>query len=376
MAVVKWKRRRSLCQPLAAATTLLIMMVMVLLVRDAPFLPGFRPELVDIMEYKECDVFFTEFFPPPAVITSFPKAMIQGTILDPTFECNVEAAIKHHPNLTVCLLIHSEDQEQISDISEDLKAIPETHNGTLKVLPLNMDVIFRQTPLDDWWREDLQFTLSKWKTAHMSDASRLAFMWKYAGLYLDHDVMIVQPTFELGINFIGLKSMEELGTSTIQFNQPKHPFLTKWLYMIPSSYNEDQKASIGSKLATQILVPFCQGEVPSSVKDLSQISGKFCDFNLHILQPEVLYPIPRREWEKLFANATPGKAVANLTGAATAAGSAAPNFAVHLWHDLSRFKYKTMTDIHSLSLYTHLARMNCPLTFRRRMKEVPESLTP
>ena len=269
--------------------------------------------------------------------------------LDLRFRCNIESAVKRHHNLTTCLLIHTGSKNKIKSISKDLKSLG---NQTM-VLPLDLNYIFQHTPLEDWWQEDLQFTLSKWKTYHISEAARLAFLWKYGGLYLDHDTMILKPTSGIGENFIGLQSMKEAGTSVLKFTR-NHPFLTKWLYLIPSNFNEDGRKSIGSSLATKILAPFCQGEVPAFVKDFSQVAGKYCDFNLHVLTDQVFYPIPKSHWEDLFA-AKDTIPFGNST------------FGVHLWHDLNHLKYKALDDIHFSSLYSMLAKSNCPETFKRHI---------
>ena len=45
--------------------------------------------------------------------------------------------------------------------------------------------------------------------------------------------MVLKSTNSLN-NAIGLSSFKRLGTSAMKFSNPGHPFLTKWLYSIPS----------------------------------------------------------------------------------------------------------------------------------------------
>ena len=42
----------------------------------------------------------------------------------------------------------------------------------IRVLSLNLDKVFEYTPLQDWWREDLRYTLSVWKSVHLSEVAR------------------------------------------------------------------------------------------------------------------------------------------------------------------------------------------------------------
>ena len=113
--------------------------------------------------------------------------------------------MKHHPNQTVCLLLHTDDREMVRHLETDLQStLPAFHNASrrssLRVVPMSLDQVFDRTPLFRWWQEELQFSLSKWKTNHLSDAARLAFLWKYGGMYLDHgtrkhDVPIIKAGY-------------------------------------------------------------------------------------------------------------------------------------------------------------------------------------
>ena len=42
----------------------------------------------------------------------------------------------------------------------------------VRLLSLNLDKVFEYTPLQDWWREDLRYTLSIWKSVHLSEVAR------------------------------------------------------------------------------------------------------------------------------------------------------------------------------------------------------------
>jgi hypothetical protein len=44
--------------------------------------------------------------------------------------------------------------------------------SNIRVFSLNLDKIFEWSPLQDWWREDLRYTLSIWKSVHLSQVAR------------------------------------------------------------------------------------------------------------------------------------------------------------------------------------------------------------
>ena len=200
-------------------------------------------------------------------------------------------------------------------------------------------------------------------------------------MFSSPDVMVLTSINSLN-NAIGLSSFKRLGTSAMKFSNPGHPFLTKWLYSIPSKntlilfkhihscytsyiplttgeYNEDDSGSIGPNLGTKLVVPFCQGDVPKKIlerQDLRQISGKFCDFDLEILSPpQSFYPIPREDWELVFQSKKGHHLLPNFN----------VSYAVHFWHQLNRNKYKAISDIPRDALYWDLAIDNCPKTCKK-----------
>ena len=64
------------------------------------------------------------------------------------------------------------------------------------VLPMELDSVFRWTPLGSWWEEEFQYLPSPWRTIHLADAARLALLWKYGGLYMDTDALTIKPFFD------------------------------------------------------------------------------------------------------------------------------------------------------------------------------------
>ena len=56
-----------------------------------------------------------------------------------------------------------------------------------------------------WWKEDFKYAHSPWRTVHLADAVRLAFIWKYGGLYLDLDSLVLEPFYDLEQNVLGIQ---------------------------------------------------------------------------------------------------------------------------------------------------------------------------
>ena len=86
-----------------------------------------------------------------------------------------------------------------------------SHLVNVAAIPLDADSLFRWTPMQEWWAEEFKYepAESPWRAVHLSDAARLAFLWKYGGIYLDLDLVAVAPISQLALgrrtSFIGLQ---------------------------------------------------------------------------------------------------------------------------------------------------------------------------
>jgi lactosylceramide 4-alpha-galactosyltransferase len=282
--------------------------------------------------YKNCDIIFLE--------------LTDRKIIEPRHACSIESAAFHHPNNTICLGLKNNleilksNMEQFSNLKNVL------------ILPLNLDVLFEWTPLYPWWTEEFKFATSPWRTIHLSDAARLAFLYKYGGMYLDLDMMLVRPTFDLDVNFVAIQyysNDDGVGTAVLKF-QRMHPFLTKWLYAIPGKYDEGDRATIGSNLLTQLLMPYCQLDVPDVKKTLHEIAGKYCDYQLKVFAPDTFYPIPWTSWKTIFNTASDNSISIRLLNNTNTHG-------FHYWNELSQ-KSRIPGDV--AEPFTAIAQLFCP----------------
>ncbi len=68
--------------------------------------------------------------------------------------------------------------------------------------------LFSKTPLALWWKSgNLEY--SKFRTAHLADAARLALLWKYGGFYSDLDTISLK-NFEPLNNYSGFGFLTEV----------------------------------------------------------------------------------------------------------------------------------------------------------------------
>lgn len=302
----------------------------------------------DYKRFSQCDIIFLEVTVKP--------------MLSARQACSVESAALTHPNASICLAMSLDSSDNLAALKPTKKQFQNLEN--VFVIPLDYDTIFRWTPLEHWWREEFQFTTSIWRTIHLSDVTRLAFLWKYGGLYLDLDVIVLQPLLNLSSNFIGIQhfsSEDGVNTAVMRFER-NHPFLSKWVYSVPSKFDENDRASIGPLLVTKLIFPYCQGDLPDSKRQLQDLAGKSCDFDLRVMPPDAFYPISWPEWKYIFKKDSPLSFQDTLQ-------KLNDSLAVHTWNELS--STLKLNQIDERSMFMSLAKKKCPQAYYRSMVSHP-----
>lgn len=74
-----------------------------------------------------------------------------------------------------------------------------------------------QTPLSKWMKNNTIFE-SHYLIEHISDIFRVVTLYKYGGLYLDLDVIVMKNTDELGEDFIGDDWFEVANNAVLHAN--------------------------------------------------------------------------------------------------------------------------------------------------------------
>lgn len=95
----------------------------------------------------------------------------------------IDSIFRYHPNARLHIFTKSMN---ISDFSFYLENYDVVHH------PLEPNTIFEDTPLERW-----AYNIDEWQKSsnffsHVTDAMRLALLWKYGGVYLDIDAPVLR----------------------------------------------------------------------------------------------------------------------------------------------------------------------------------------
>uniref|UniRef100_A0A8D0BJN8 Lactosylceramide 4-alpha-galactosyltransferase n=1 Tax=Salvator merianae TaxID=96440 RepID=A0A8D0BJN8_SALMN len=254
------------------------------------------------------------------------------------FMCSVESAARIHPESKIIVLMkglmsHNKTLPKHLGISL-LSCFP-----NVEIRPLDLNDLFSNTPLADWYLLAQQ----RWEPYFLpilSDACRITIMWKYGGIYLDTDFIVLKNLNNL-TNVLGTQSKYLLNGAFLSF-EPKHKFIKLCMQDYVANYNRWIWGHQGPQLFTRVFKQWC------SVHSLQ--SSKSCK-GVTTLPREAFYPIRWQDWKKYFEpmNSSELPKLFNKT------------YAVHVWNKKSQ---GTQLKISSKALLTQLYFQYCPSTYR------------
>ena len=121
---------------------------------------------------------------------------------------------------------------------------------------LIIEDVFKNTPFSSLWNKILM-EKKQMSLNHLSDSLRLAFVWKYGGIYLDTDVITIKNLgFLLNFPGIGAWSKSESNGAVLVF--PKnHPYINESMKEFVKSYDPNCYACLGPVLLSRVFNTFC-----------------------------------------------------------------------------------------------------------------------
>ncbi|XP_069484329.1 lactosylceramide 4-alpha-galactosyltransferase [Ambystoma mexicanum] len=208
----------------------------------------------------------------------------------------------------------------------------------VEIRPLDLMDLFANTPLYAWYSSAWR----KWEPHRLpilSDACRIAILWKYGGIYLDTDFIVLKDLKNL-TNSIGTQSTYVLNGAFLAFDR-EHIFMERSLQNFVKNYNAWIWGHQGPQLITRVFKKWC------SVRRLRDSHG--CK-GVSILPREAFYPIRWQDWKRYF----------DVITSAELDGLLGNTYAVHIWNKKSE---GTEMKIGSKTMLDQLFSQKCPSTY-------------
>ncbi|NXA13653.1 A4GAT galactosyltransferase, partial [Sapayoa aenigma] len=258
------------------------------------------------------------------------------------FSCSVESAARTHPGSRIVVLMKGLAKENPSLpkhwVFSLLSCFP-----NVEIRPLDLTELFSGTPLAKWYL----WPLRHWEPYFLpilSDACRIVLMWKFGGIYLDTDFIVLKNLQNL-TNALGIQNEDELNGAFLSF-KPKHMFMELCMKDFVKNYNGWIWGCQGPHLLTRVFKEWC------SIQTIQSMSCK----GVSALPPEAVYPIPWQDWRKLFETISALELHKLLKN----------TYAVHVWNKMS---HRTRLEIPSQALLAQLYSQFCPATYAKMKQD-------
>ncbi|XP_042519850.1 uncharacterized protein At4g19900-like [Macadamia integrifolia] len=235
---------------------------------------------------------------------------------------SIESLFKSHPN--ACLLI-------VSNSVDSRRGVPLLRPFLEKgfrvtAIPPNFDYLFKNTPAEAWFDQLRKGNVDPGGVSlgqNLSNLLRLAVLYKFGGVYIDTDVIILQSFSNLR-NVIGAQTLDlvtgnwsRLNNAVLIFDR-NHPLLFKFIEEFALTFDGSKWGHNGPYLVSRVV---------------SRVTGR-PGFNFTVLPPPAFYPVEWSRVQNLFRN--PGDEVYSKWVFAKLRYIRRQSMAVHLWNKHSR----------------------------------------
>ncbi|NXV12722.1 A4GAT galactosyltransferase, partial [Cepphus grylle] len=281
--------------------------------------------------------------PPPSPGNVFFVETSEQTNPSYLFTCSVESAARTHPGTRVVVLMKGLANGNAS-LPNHWAFLLLSCFPNVEIRPLDLAELFSGTPLAKWYLQSYH----RWEPYFLpvlSDACRITIMWKFGGIYLDTDFIVLKNLKNL-TNALGMQSQNVLNGAFLSFT-PKHEFMELCMQDFVDNYNGWIWAHQGPELLTRVFKKWCSIR---NIQDNMSCKG------VRALSPEAVYPIRWEDWKKLFEAISSSELHKLLKN----------TYAVHVWNKLS---HGTRLEITSQAFLAQLYSQFCPATYAKMKKD-------
>ncbi|CAB3251878.1 unnamed protein product [Arctia plantaginis] len=271
-----------------------------------------------------------ERFNPPDNSIYFHETSCTGK-LNSRQACAVESAARVHPDRQVNLLFTGPVKEENLN-APAFNALKKYEN--VKVLRLHLVDYAKWTPLEDLVSGGA-LNRTRWRISHTSDVLRFLSLYKWGGIYLDLDVVVVRSFDDLAPNWAARDSDKLVASGALSFSKDAlgREIADLALRDLKDNYRGDVWDRNGPGVITKILQTIC------STNYLPEMSASTC-LGFEVYAPELFYPVT-------WLNAADYFEEKELDVEAP--------YTYHVWN-----KFTAAYKVNSNSVYAKLAQKYCP----------------
>ncbi|KAL9338312.1 hypothetical protein Peur_070081 [Populus x canadensis] len=209
----------------------------------------------------------------------------------------LESLLSHHRDACVVIFSETIDLDFFKDsfVKDGYK---------VAVAMPNLDELLKDTPTHIFTSVWFQWRKTKFYPTHYSELVRLAALYKYGGIYLDSDVIVLNSLSSLN-NTVGLENPRagsSLNGAVMAFR--KHsPFITKCLNEFYMTYDDNRLRWNGADLLTRVARNFLSKENKSIDQKELKVQPSYIFFPISSQNITSYFTTPANENEKAHQDA-------------------------------------------------------------------------
>ncbi|XP_034474400.1 lactosylceramide 4-alpha-galactosyltransferase-like [Drosophila innubila] len=262
--------------------------------------------------------------------------------------CAIESAALHNPNFHVFVLFagptyrHSDNNSQHQQPLID--ALLSYKNVQLR--QLNLWRYAKGTPIEDWLNDGKLFR-SSYLFSHISDFLRFLTLYRYGGLYLDMDVVMLRSIEDVPPNFTGAESNTHLAAGVMSFAATGfgHEMADLCLRDFINNFDGSDWGNNGPGVITRVAQAIC------GTKDITLMleDRKRC-LGFKIFDRNAFYAVPWKHWRHFFEPQLLEQTLAHTKD----------SILVHVWNKHSK---QQAIKVGSSTAYGKYAEQHCPRSY-------------
>ncbi|XP_034473974.1 lactosylceramide 4-alpha-galactosyltransferase-like [Drosophila innubila] len=294
------------------------------------------------------DVLLSDIKPTPGRTIFFLETKCQSSNSDLKYimnltarqACSIESAALNNPNFQVFVIFAN--PKVIDKKNRFINVIQSYKNVHLR--QLNIWRYAKDTPVEDWVLRDNMF-LSIYPTEHTSDLLRLLTLYRFGGIYMDLDVVVLRSLEDVPLNYVGVKFDGLLSNAVISLEPTGigHEVGKLFLREFQQNFNGSSYVFNGPMLIKRVLATICGTK---SVKEMTN-NPRLCH-GVRVFDPSAFFVL-----QKLFYLFDPKLLE-------IAMGKTKNSYLIHVWNNASK---KCLLKVDSNTAYGKYAEQHCPKTY-------------
>ncbi|KAH8402942.1 hypothetical protein KR222_000555, partial [Zaprionus bogoriensis] len=258
--------------------------------------------------------------------------------------CAIESAALHNPNFQVFVLFASAtylqgDTDLKNPITDALLSY-----GNVRFRQLNLWRYAESTPIEDWLKSGQLFQ-SSYLVKHTFELLRLLSLYRFGGIFLRLDAMVLRSLEILPLNYVGADTEESVSNSVISLHADGfgHWLGELFLREFQQNYNGNRWSHDAPHYLESVLSAVC------GTKDIRlMLENPDRCHGFRVFSANAFYEINWLEWFLLFEPKLQRETLERVQD----------SYVIHLWNHLN-----TDVPFEPEAAYMQLAAKHCPKVF-------------